>query len=90
MAIMMMLLFYVLVSFKEKSVNFIISSTCIVIVCNEGDLRLSDGPVKHKGRVEICFNNTWGTISDDRWSYFDGKVVCRQLGYSDSSKYYHS
>ena len=51
--------------------------------CYDGDVRLVNGPVEHWGRVEICFNETWGTITDDFWSYNDGKIICRQLGYSD-------
>ena len=52
-------------------------------LCYDGDVRLVNGPVEHWGRVEICFSETWGTITDDFWSYNDGKIVCRQLGYSD-------
>lgn len=56
-------------------------------LCYDGDIRLVGGPVSHWGRVEICFNETWGTVTDDLWSYNDGIVACRQLGYSDQSMY---
>ena len=53
--------------------------------CFDGDLRLRDGPVPHWGRVEVCFNETWGTVTSDFWSFNDGSVACRQLGYSSLS-----
>ena len=56
-----------------------------VVPCTDGDVRLVNGPIPNWGRVEICFNDTWGTVTDDFWSYSDGTVVCRQLGYSTNS-----
>ena len=49
--------------------------------CEHGDIRLVGSINPLIGRVEVCVNNTWGTICDDYWDNNDASVVCRQLGF---------
>ena len=51
-------------------------------ICDDGQLRLGGMATQLSGRVEICFNETWGTICDSFWTNNDGNVACRQLGFS--------
>jgi len=54
------------------------------VVCNNGDIRLVGGSNIYEGRVEVCWNETWGTVCDGFWSVNDGNVACRQLGFLDN------
>ena len=65
--------------------------TCITLIlcvapCSSPDLRLVGGANSSEGRVEVCFDQQWGTVCESRFEDVDAGVVCRQLGYSRHSK----
>ena len=54
--------------------------------CTHGDARLASGINSLQGRVEVCFDGVWGTVCSNGWGNSEATVVCRQLGFSSSSK----
>ena len=64
------------------------SSPLRAVACNHGAVRLagmnSNGS---NGRVEVCANETWGTICDGSWGDADAGVVCAALGFSRFSMF---
>lgn len=52
--------------------------------CEDGQVRLSEGEIDEDnftmdGRLEICFNNAWGTVCNNFFRTFDAEVACNQL-----------
>ena len=44
------------------------------------------GSTQYEGRVEICFNEEWGTVCDNNWDVSDAVIACVQLGFSANGK----
>jgi len=58
----------------------------IADVCQNGQVRLTNGATPREGRVEVCYYNQWGTVCDDAFGFFEAKVICKQLGWANTSK----
>ena len=56
----------------------------MLLGCANGDIRLRGGVSDTEGRVEICYNSTWGTVCDNMWGPTNAGVACRQLGFSST------
>ena len=49
----------------------------------EGGVRLVDGIVLHRGRVEFCSSGRWSTVCS--LNHNIARVLCRQLGFPSAS-----
>ena len=56
--------------------------------CNNGDVRLVGGINELDGQVEICYNKIWGSVCHNFWNTYDANVVCKQLRYQYTGKYF--
>lgn len=51
-------------------------------ICANGDVRLVGGSSMFEGRVEMCYNEVYGTICDIGFGRPEAAVVCSKLGFS--------
>ena len=60
-----------------------LKANSFIVPCEIGSIRLVYDLSNWRGRVEVCLNNTWGTIcGSTEWSNNEASVACRQLGFS--------
>ena len=44
-------------------------------------MRLAGSNLTYKGRLEVFYNGTWGTVCNESFNDTDAKVFCHQLGF---------
>ena len=51
--------------------------------CSDGDVRLmrDNEATQFEGRVEVCINNAWGTVSSKNFDTLEVEVICHQKGF---------
>jgi deleted-in-malignant-brain-tumors protein 1 len=59
---------------------------CTTVPPNKYPVRLKDGTNEYEGRVEIFYNNEWGTVCDDHWTLTEADIVCRSLGFPGAER----
>ena len=70
--------------------NFMKTQTVLSLLgCLNNTVRLVGGSVPNEGRVEVCYNNEWGTVCDRSWGDIDAEVTCRWAGFSRSGNEFH-
>ena len=76
--------YYRLIHYTNKHIRvfydmFAASPQCF----STGNVRLVGGASSNEGRVEVCVNGMWGTVTNYRWNSREATVVCKQLGYQN-------
>ena len=49
-------------------------------------MRLVDGYSDSNGRFEICVNEKWGTVCDDKFGREEADATCGALGFKNSGR----
>jgi len=66
--------------------NSLLSAVALLMVLTTAtaqvSVRLSGGPGRHKGRLEVNYQGTWGTVCKNSFGDIDARVVCYMLRYA--------
>ena len=57
------------------------NTRAVICLISDLDVRLVNGPSDAEGRVEIRYNDIWGTICNDNFDDNDALVLCKMLGF---------
>ena len=49
--------------------------------CNDRDLRVVNGTSPREGRVEVCYNQAWGTICNVVYGMHAAEILCTALDF---------
>uniref|UniRef100_A0A3Q3CPF4 SRCR domain-containing protein n=1 Tax=Haplochromis burtoni TaxID=8153 RepID=A0A3Q3CPF4_HAPBU len=66
---------------KTLNILYVLFTMCVLCILFSGvSIRLAgSGATQCSGRVEIYYNNIWGTVYGNGWDLNEAEVVCRQL-----------
>ena len=45
---------------------------------------------QYSGRLELFYNNAWGTVCISQWDHYDTIVACKMLGFATAEQYYNA
>ena len=65
-----------------RAEEFMIDAFLHVAACSDGQLKLIGSSVRYYGRIEICSNQRWETLSYQQWTPSNALVACNELGFS--------
>ena len=63
-------------------VSFLLAVETAEGMCETNEARLTSSTSDSnstRGRLEVCINNAWGTVCDDRFGSEDASVACSQI-----------
>ena len=58
-----------------------LAQLCTDRICQDGEVRLTDGDSQSRGRLEICRDGQWWTVSRTGLLEDHGDEICGQLGF---------